>query len=93
MSEIKEIKRVELIPREENGDRIISEGVMADCFVAITLSMLQQHFMSSDLKYFIIHDMYSNLKERGYTEEELDRVKIAMHNIVAQYNTRNDFMG
>lgn len=93
MSEVKEIKRVELIPYDETGEKLINEKVMADCFVAMTLSMLQQHFMSSDLKYFIVEGMYSNLKEKGYTEEELDKVKIAMRNIVAKYNTQNDFMG
>ncbi len=91
--EVEEIKEEALISSRESGERILSDKIMADCFVALTLSMLEQYFMSSDLKYFIIHDMYSNLKERGYTEEQLDKVKIAMHNIVAKYNTRNNFMG
>ena len=73
-------------------DKIGSE-VMSDCFVALCLSTLRQWLLSSDSKYFIFSDMFGILKEKGYTDEQIQDIKAAMQLIIEKYNTYNEFMG
>ena len=83
-------KPVNLI--QDVRDKIGSE-VMSDCFVALCLSTLRQFLLSSNSKHFIFSDMFDILKEKGYTTEQINDIKVAMQLIIEKYNTYNNFMG
>ena len=91
--EVEKIKEEALIPPGEQGKRILSDKVMADCFIAMTLSMMEEFMMTSTRKYFIIQGMYSNLKRIGYSEVEMEKIENFMMKIAASYNQTNSFMG
>ena len=92
-SEVGKINQVDLAPYDERGERILNDKIMADCFIAMTLSMMEQFMMSSTLKYFIIQGMYTNLRDKGYSEEDMKKIENAMLKIAASYNQTNSFMG
>ena len=83
-------KKYEIGPQ---GEENISDQVFQDCFIALTLSMLQQSLLSSDHKFFIIQGMYENLKEKGYNEKQMEWIENAMKKIVSRFNIKNDFVG
>lgn len=85
-----EVEKVNLL--QEVKDTIGTE-TMADCFVALCLSTLRQWLLSSDSKYFIFHDMLDILEKKGYSEEQMNSVRLAMQLIVEKYNVKNSFMG
>ena len=57
------------------------------------ISMLQEPFMSGDLKYLIMHKSFSILKEQGYSDESIAEYKFKVSEAVAIYHKPNDFMG
>jgi hypothetical protein len=71
----------------------LPEGAIRDCFVALTMSIMGEFFMSSDTKYFIILGMISNLEAMGYSPEDIDKFKICMDKILKTFHKPNDFMG
>ena len=88
-----EIIKEEPIDLVKEINKGINTEVMADCFVALSLSVLRQFLLSSEHKYFIISDMLSNLEKKGYSEEEMNKIKMAMNTIVDNYRTSNSFVG
>ena len=82
-----------IIPRNEKGERILSDRIMSDCFVSMSVSLLTQFFLSSDSKYLIIQGMYTNLRIMGYTEDEVKVIQNGMIEIADKLHIKNDFMG
>ncbi len=76
----------------EEVNEIISDKLMADCFVALFVSMLRQWLLSSDHKFFITHGMLDILSKK-YSEAQVDRIKQALQVIIEKYNIYNDFVG
>ena len=76
----------------EEINEIISDKLMADCFVALFVSVLRQWLLSSDHKFFIVNGML-NILETKYSEQQIDRIKQALQTIIEKYNVYNDFVG
>jgi hypothetical protein len=76
----------------EEINEIISDKLMADCFVALFVSVLRQWLLSSDHKFFIVNGML-NILETKYSEQQIERIKQALQTIIEKYNVYNDFVG
>lgn len=92
MSNISNLEQQIKVTLYEEVNEIISDKLMADCFIALFISMLRQWLLSSDHKFFITHGMLNILKEK-YSEEQVDRIKQALQLIIEKYNVYNDFVG
>jgi len=76
------------------ASKVLPEKMMSDAFIALSLSLLQESFMSSDTKLFILQNMLDNLKQTGkYTEKEMDNFKDCMNQVIKMFMTTNSFMG
>ena len=62
-------------------------------YVTLMISMLREPFMSSDLKYIIIQNSYSYLREAGYSDEQIEIYNERVKKIVAENIQINSFMG
>jgi predicted SPOUT superfamily RNA methylase MTH1 len=62
-------------------------------YVTLMISMLREPFMSSDLKYIIIQNSYSYLREAGYSNEQIEIYNERVKKIVAENIQINSFMG
>jgi len=71
---------------------VIGDRVMADCFIALCLSVIRQWLLSSDHKFFIFNGMLKML-ETKYSEQEVDKIKQGLQIIIEKYNVYNDFVG
>jgi len=76
----------------EEINEIISDKLMADCFVALFVSVLREWLLSSDHKFFIVNGML-NILETKYSEQQIERIKQALQTIIEKYNVYNDFVG
>lgn len=71
----------------------LPEGMMRDCFVALTMSIMGEYFISGDTKYFIFHGMIGNLEKMGYSTDEIEKFKDIVNKLLATFHKKNDFMG
>jgi len=62
-------------------------------YVTLMISMLREPFMSSDLKYIIIQNSYSYLREAGYSNEQIEIYNERVKKIVRENIQINSFMG
>lgn len=53
----------------------LPEGMMRDCFVALTMSIMGEYFISGDTKYFIFHGMIGNLEKMWYSTDGIEKFK------------------
>lgn len=81
----------DLIEEQENPAG--TDKMLADCFKALMMSIIGDSFMSSDAKYFIFTGMLTNLKQAGYSAEQIEAIREKMNIIIQRYNKKNDFMG
>lgn len=70
----------------------VSLQMRADAFAAMTVAMLQEFFMSSDIKSIILMSTLRHL-EKKYNEDEMEVFRTAMIEIVNKYTKKNGFMG
>ncbi len=81
------------VPVNPNGDTS-NEAVSApNAFVALSLGIMQEHFMSGDTKYFLFLNMGHNLEKMGYSKEAINDFFKLVDKARAAFTTRNDFMG
>lgn len=62
-------------------------------YVSLMISMLREPFMSSDLKYIIIQNSFSYLREAGYSDEQIEIYNERVKKIVSENIQINSFMG
>jgi hypothetical protein len=62
-------------------------------YISLTLSLLEEPFMSSDLKFLIIRGSFSYLKNMGYSDEEIEVYASKLREIVKENIVVNSFMG
>lgn len=62
-------------------------------YMALTLSLLKEPFMSSISKQFIISGSFSYLRDMGYSDEEMEFYVSKVQEIVDMNIVVNDFMG
>lgn len=62
-------------------------------YVTLMISMLREPFMSSDLKYIIIQNSYSYLREAGYSDDQIEIYNERVKKIVRENIQINSFMG
>ncbi|MBK7362701.1 MAG: hypothetical protein IPJ01_10435 [Micavibrio sp.] len=89
-----EIINTKKLPEVKQENAIsLPDGMINDAFTALCLSILGEFFMSGDTKYLIFQGMLSNLKEKGYSEEDMNKFKDATKRIFDTYHKPNGFMG
>ena len=92
-------KSKQSLPKPQNTLKIYEQGQspemvnMKDAFVALSLSIMRETFMSSDTKYFIFLRMKGNLEEMGYDEKSIQIFLQAVDKARANHTTANNFMG
>jgi hypothetical protein len=78
----------------ETAGKDLPEKMMKDAFIALTLSLLGEFFLSGDTKMVVLQGMLGNLKDTGrYTEKEIDDFRECMNKVIKMFMTKNDFMG
>lgn len=62
-------------------------------YISMVMALLNQPFVSSISKGFIIQSSYEYLKSMGYTEDEIEKYKENLLKVVERNMKTNDFMG
>lgn len=88
MKEAIEIVKTVQLPEDE-----MDKMSYKDCFQAITLVLLKEPFLSGDMKHIIIHGMFSILRKKGYTEDQISIFAEKMLKVVDTFEVTNEFMG
>lgn len=65
----------------------------ADAFNSLILAILEDFLLSTDSKVIIFHSMLLKLKERGYSENEINDFKECINEIFNRFNKKSSFMG
>lgn len=78
---------------ESVAKKKIPDKMMRDAFMALSVSIFQEFFLSSDTKFFLFNGMKVNLQEMGYSDEEMKDFVDAFNEAVKQFNQKNSFMG
>lgn len=71
----------------------IPDAMMRDAFIALSLSVLRDGWISSDTKYFIFDGMMKNLEGAGYSVEQREQFRTAMNIAAQRFSVTNNFMG
>ena len=71
----------------------IPEKMTKDGFAALALSILQDMFISSDMKIMIFEGMLHNLKMMNYSKEDVETFRVAVNEAYKKFHTPNSFMG
>lgn len=71
----------------------IPDSMIKDAFPALALALLQEFMMSTDTKHMIFFGMIHNLKQMGYSEEELNEFRKAISECFKKFHKPNGFMG
>jgi DNA-directed RNA polymerase specialized sigma54-like protein len=61
--------------------------------IQLVLLILREPFISSDTKALIFISMINNLEQKGYSEEQIRKVKESTQKIMNTFMTKNEFMG
>jgi len=64
-----------------------------DAFMVVTLSMLQETFMSSDCKQLILYKAIGMLEDLGYSEKDIDVFREKLNEVIKHSMHVNSFMG
>ena len=75
------------------AEQILEANLRADCFVALSLTLLGEFFMSGMTKQLIFASMIENLTKMGYSEDQLEEVKVGLNNLFTAFHKPNSFMG
>ncbi len=67
--------------------------MMRDCFIAMSMHILNMFFMSTTQKQRIFDGTLANLQQMGYTPEQLEKIKSGMDELMKRFHKPNDFMG
>ena len=92
-------KKNKVLPKPQDTLKIYEQGQspdmvnMKDAFVALSLSLMREMFLSSDTKYFIFLGMKHNLEEMGYDAKSIKTFLEAVDKARANHTTVNNFMG
>jgi len=79
--------------RAKEDPTFIPESMKADAFMCLTLALLRESWMSSDIKVLIFHGMRHNMKELGYSEDEMEDFNEALAKVTEKLLVKNSFMG
>lgn len=71
----------------------VSDEMRRDAFTALTVAIFQEFMISSDCKYLIFSAMKDNLRQMGYSEQDLVKFSLAFNEAILRFNKYNDFMG
>lgn len=71
----------------------IPQKMMSDAFAALSVSILQEFFMSGDTKYMVFQGMISNLEKMGYSENDIEEFRTATNTAFEKFHNPNSFMG
>lgn len=71
----------------------LPDGMMRDCFVALSMALMNEWMMSSDTKAIILLGMISNLEKMGYPDEDVDKFRLIMVKLMETFHKQNSFMG
>ena len=72
----------------------VSNQLCRDAFFALTMSIFEEWFFSSDTKHLIFSNMVEKLKESGfYSKEELNEFVLKFNEAMKKFNKTNSFMG
>lgn len=71
----------------------IPDMMCKDAFIALSVSLLQEFFMSGDTKYMIFQGMLSNLEKMGYSQKDMEKFRKAVNESFEKFHTANSFMG
>ena len=96
MKQEKEVKVLgkEIILKPIDFKVNVSNQLCRDAFFALTMSIFEEWFLSSDTKYLIFSNMVAKLKESGfYSKEELNEFIEKFNEAMKKFNTSNSFMG
>jgi hypothetical protein len=88
-----ETESVVVIAQNTFDSSALPEGTMRDCFVALTMAIMNEFFMSGDTKMMIFYGMISNLEKMGYSPDEIEKFKVAINKLLATFHKKNSFMG
>ena len=89
-----DLKLVEQGVEQESDLKGLGPDIMKDCFVALTVIMLKEPFMSSEIKHIILLNTVSFVRKTGkYSEEQILQLAGAFDEIKKTYMTTNSFMG
>ena len=91
MAKKNQIAKKKKLPNVDMSNCNIAPG---DAFMVVTLSMLQEPFMSSDCKQIILYNALNMLeKELGYSKEDVDVFREKMNQVIKHQMHVNSFMG
>lgn len=88
-----EVALVDPIPYGPDGNHILDDKVLADCFGALVMSIFDQWLLSSSSKMFIFQDMLNLLRRMGYEESEVERIHDMLKLAASRHNKESNFMG
>ena len=81
------------VPINQDGKNPNEPVSAANAFVALSVALMQEYFMSSDTKYFIFLGMKRNLEKLGYSAESIEEFLEAVDKARAAFTRTNGFMG
>lgn len=67
--------------------------MMRDCFIAMSMKILNEFFMSTMQKQKIFYGSLAYLKQMGYNDEQITTIKTGMDELIKRFHKPNDFMG
>lgn len=71
----------------------IPDNMIKDAFAALALAVLQDFWLSGDTKTMLFHDTISNLKQMNYSEEDIEKFRVALNKTYKKFHKPNGFMG
>lgn len=95
MSKNEEISKTNSVEKTDkvNHFKNLPDGMAGDCFAAICLAILNEWMLSGDTKYLIFASMISNMEKKGYSEDDINKLKAAMNSLMEAFHKPNSFMG
>jgi hypothetical protein len=92
------IETKEKTPAKENGVEVwrginIPEQMIKDGFAALSISILNEYFLSGDTKVVIFQGMLHNLKNMGHKNEDIEEFRKAINECFRKFHKPNGFMG
>lgn len=77
---------------QEEDFKEVSLAMRSDAFSALVVSVLQEWFLSSDMKALVLLGTIEKLKTK-YSEKEIEAFRTGLVEIVNRFQKKNDFMG
>lgn len=71
----------------------VPDKVTRIAFLSLLTTLVQEPFMSSDMKFLVISSMVNKVEKFNFTDEEIKNFKTATKEIVNSFMTTNQFMG